>query len=210
MDTEKNDFDAKASTWDEKPERVKLAGDVLTAIWREVGFNRDMDVLDFGCGTGLLTLGLAPLVRSVTGVDSSQGMLGVLGQKISGENVQNVKTLHLDVEKGDDLTGDYHLVVSSMALHHVRDVSGLLRKFFPIVAPGGHICIADLDADDGKFHESNQGVFHNGFDRERLRSAMQEAGFLEVRDKTASGVVKFVVGEGMTVFTVFLMTGRKA
>jgi len=209
MDMSKRDFDAEAGTWDENPGRVKLAGDIVSAISREIALHGGMDVLDFGCGTGLITLGLVPLVRSVTGVDSSQGMLDVLRQKMSTRNIQTVNTLHMDIENGDVLKGSFDLVVSSMTLHHVRDTFPLLQKLFQVTMPGGHLCIADLDLDEGKFHENGEGVFHNGFDRSQLRRALMEAGFEEVRDRTASGVVKFVVGEGVTVFTIFLMTGRK-
>ena len=61
--------------------RVKLATDVAGAVSAEVRLAADMDVLDFGCGTGLLALQLQPYVRSITGVDSSQGMLDVLGSE---------------------------------------------------------------------------------------------------------------------------------
>jgi ubiquinone/menaquinone biosynthesis C-methylase UbiE len=209
MDQDKRDFDAAAAGWDDNPARVKLASDVAGAISQELKLTTDMDVLEVGCGTGLLTLRLAPLVRTVTGVDSSRGMLDVLEQKISGQGVGTVKTLQLDLEKGESLTGSFALVVSSMTLHHIKDIPAFLRNLSQVTAPGGHLSIADLDLDDGKFHENNDGVFHNGFDRSKLRLALQEAGYEEIRDRTAAGVVKFVVGEGMTVFTIFLMTGRR-
>ncbi|MDD4138360.1 MAG: methyltransferase domain-containing protein, partial [Methanoregula sp.] len=75
MTGEKRDFDSAASTWDEDPGRVKMAHDVARAIRETVTLRPDMDVLDFGCGTGLLALNLQPHIRTITGVDSSQGML---------------------------------------------------------------------------------------------------------------------------------------
>ena len=82
MNTEKRDFDKEAASWDENPARVKVVKDIFEAIVRQVTITSDMDVLDFGCGTGLLSLQLQPFVRSVTGMDSSQGMLDVLKQKV--------------------------------------------------------------------------------------------------------------------------------
>ena len=73
----KKDFDHAAVTWDEKPGRIKLAADVANAILKSVEVHADMDVLDYGCGTGLLTLSLQPHVRSITGADSSHGMLAM-------------------------------------------------------------------------------------------------------------------------------------
>jgi predicted TPR repeat methyltransferase len=65
-----NRFDQAAATWDEQPRRVKLAQAVAEDIGRQIHLSRDIDVLDFGCGTGLLTLALQPLVRSITGADT--------------------------------------------------------------------------------------------------------------------------------------------
>jgi ubiquinone/menaquinone biosynthesis C-methylase UbiE len=207
MSAERRDFDKGAAAWDENPGRVRLAGEVADAISREVTLNAGMDVLDFGCGTGLITLRLAPLVRSVTGVDSSQGMLDVLAANIARQNLTNVRTLRLDVERGDILPGCYDLIVSSMTLHHIQDIGALLGQFRKVVLPSGRLCLADLDLDSGQFHSDNQGVLHFGFDRTVLRRAFLDAGFEEVHDVTAAEVVKPARDGGMRRFTIFLMTG---
>ena len=209
MDEKKHDFDKDAAQWDENPSRVKLAGDVFAAIQRQVELNSSMSVMDFGCGTGLLTLRIAPLVGFVTGVDSSNGMLDVLRAKVAKQNVSNVSTLFAELDKGDKLIGAYDLIVSSMTLHHVETVKPLLKQFYECLAPGGHICIADLDSDEGMFHGDNQGVFHFGFERPLMREALLEAGFTEVLDSTAAEMEKPVITGDMMRFTVFLITGQK-
>ena len=70
MEREKRDFDRAAGSWDEEPGRVRLANDVAAAILDDVPLAKDMDVLDYGCGTGLITLRLQPYVRFITGVDT--------------------------------------------------------------------------------------------------------------------------------------------
>lgn len=209
MNTKKRDFDKEAPTWDQEPRRLKLAGDVARAITEAVQPSHETDVLDFGCGTGLLTLQLQPLVRSITGIDSSQGMLNVLASKVKAQTPTNVTTRCLDLDKGDKLEGTYDLVVSSMTLHHIRDIAPLLGQFYRILRPAGHLCIADLDPDDGQFHSNNEGVFHNGFPKAELRQAFAQAGLVDVRYRTAAKVPKPVAGGGERVFTIFLMTGRK-
>ena len=164
MSTEKRGFDKEAAAWDEHPARAQLASDVAAAISRQVTLSTDMDVLDFGCGTGLLTLQLTPLVKSITGVDTSRGMLNVLVAKIARQNLTNVRTLLLDLEAGDTLGDEYDLIVSNMTLHHIREVGPLLDRFYKAIAPGGYLCLCDLDLDDGLFHDDNQGIFHQGFD----------------------------------------------
>ena len=205
----RKDFDKEAAEWDANPGRVRLASDVAAAIIREVDLSRELDVLDFGCGTGLLTLKLQPFVRSITGVDSSQGMLGRLQQKIESQALDNVYTRFADFEKGPGVEGSYHLIVSSMTLHHVPDTPGLFREWFTLLHPQGQVCFADLDTEDGSFHGDNTGVFHLGFERAKLKQVLHEAGFCDVRDTTATIMKKEVAGQGERAFPVFLMTATR-
>jgi ubiquinone/menaquinone biosynthesis C-methylase UbiE len=210
MSGEKRDFDKEAATWDQEQGRVKLANDVAEAISDEISLTSTMDVLDFGCGTGLLTLQLQPYVRSITGFDNSQGMLDILRSKIQTRNLSNVTIHYKDLDKGDVLEGRYHLIVSSMTLHHIREISPLLNQFSQVLTPQGYLCIADLDPDGGRFHGNNEGVFHLGFDRSILRQAFSDAGFSDIRVWTAATVEKPVPEGGTQLFSVFLMSGRKS
>jgi ubiquinone/menaquinone biosynthesis C-methylase UbiE len=209
INTEKRYFDQEAANWDQMPGRVKVAQDVAQSMIREISLMPNMDVLDFGCGTGLLTLALQPFVHSITGADSSQGMLDVFKTKIKEHNLSKVKTNYIDLDKGDILAGKYHLIVSSMTLHHVKNISPLLKQFYSILLPSGQLAIADLDLDDGKFHDNNDGVFHFGFDRTTLRKIFKDEGFDNVHDMTAAEVVKTTLNDEIKKFTVFLMTGKK-
>jgi 2-polyprenyl-3-methyl-5-hydroxy-6-metoxy-1,4-benzoquinol methylase len=210
MADKKRDFNKEASTWDEDPGRVKVANDIADTLLEEIKLTPRMDVLDFGCGTGLVTLRLSPRVRSVTGVDSSQGMLDILNAKIEKSNINNVRTRYLDLDREDVLDGRYDLVVSSMTLHHVKEIGSLLDRLSRIVAPGGCLCLADLDLDDGQFHSDNTGVFHFGFDREMLRQAFMAAGLKDIHERTAAQVVKPTPTGELRAFTVFLIVGCKS
>ena len=206
---EARDFDKKAAEWDADPGRVKLAHEVADAIIREVKPSRDMDVLDFGCGTGLVTLKLQPLVRTILGVDSSQGMLEVLEEKIRTRGIENVRTCLVEFENSCMEEGRFHLLVSSMTLHHVQDTAGLFKQWHEFLLPGGLLCFADLDAEDGSFHRDNKGVFHKGFDREHLKELLLSAGFHDVRDTTATTMTMDGEENGKKEFPVFLIIAKK-
>ena len=209
VDTEKRNFDQEAANWDQVPGRVKVARDIAQSMIKEITLTPDMDVLDFGCGTGLLALALQPFVRSITGVDSSLGMLDVFKTKIKEQHLSNVKANYLDLDKGEVLTGSYHLIVSSMTLHHVKNINPLLKQFYSILLPAGLLAIADLDLDDGKFHSNNDGVFHFGFDRKSLHRMFIDERFRDVREQGAAQIEK-PLGEGKPrLFSVFLMICRK-
>ena len=209
VNTEKRDFDKEAAFWDEHPGRVKLVKDIASAISRQIILTAEMDVMDFGCGTGLLTIQIQPFVRSITGIDSSQGMLDIFNMKIAKLNLSKVHTVLVDLDKGDTLTGNYDLLLSNMTLHHIKEIGPLFDQFYKITVPAGYLCIAGLDLDDGQFHDDNTGVFHFGFDRATMRKSFTEAGFDNVRDIDAAEVVKPSINGEMRRFTVFLMTGQK-
>lgn len=209
MKTGKRNFDKESATWDQEPRRLKLATDIARAIVQAAQPNRNMDALDFGCGTGLLTLELQPAVRSITGIDSSPGMLDMLKSKVQSRQLPNVSACCLDLAMGAALPGTYDLVVSSMTLHHIKDIGPLLNKLSRALRLGGHLCIADLDPEGGQFHGNNDGVFHFGFPEAELRQAFAQAGLTDVRYRTAAEVSKPDAGGRERLFTVFLMTGRK-
>jgi len=210
MSDTKRDFNKDAASWDDKPARVKLTTDIADAISGEIKLTSSMGVLDFGCGTGLLTLRLQPFVHSITGVDTSQGMLDVLNSKIKDQNLTNVKTFFLDIERDGILKGSYNLITSSMTFHHIKNVRPVLNQFYNALLPAGNICIADLDIDDGQFHENNDGVFHFGFDRGNLSNLIIEAGFKSIKCQTAAKIIKPVQDGKNREFTIFLITGCKS
>ena len=65
INTKKRNFDQEAASWDQVPRRVKVAQDIAQSIIREISLTLDIDIMDFGCGTGLLTFSLQPFVRSI-------------------------------------------------------------------------------------------------------------------------------------------------
>ncbi len=204
------DFNSEAAQWDSNPRRIALAGAVVTAIRERVALNTKMQVLDFGCGTGLISLGLGPWVGSVTGVDASAGMVEVLQEKIVASQLNNISAHLVDFEHNAAMGGPYDLICSSMTLHHVPDTLALLQRLHTLLGPDGTICIADLDAEGGHFHGDNTGVFHFGFERPALEELLLSAGFTAVTVMTAATFEKPDASGQLRVFTVFLMTARKA
>jgi len=183
-------FDSAALNWDEKPRRVKLATEVAAAIQENIPLSKEWDALDFGCGTGLLTLQLAPALRSMTGVDSSPGMLERLNAKIKETGFTNVSTELCDLENGKLPTGRYHLITSSMTLHHIKEIVPLLLSLKTLLHPGGWVALADLEFEGGRFHDDPTGVFHLGFSAEAFREMLEKAGFSSISITTAATVVK--------------------
>lgn len=206
---ERKDFNKSSQQWDAELFRVNLANDVAAAITRETTLSKNMTALDFGCGTGLLTLRLQPLVGTIMGADSSQGMLAVLEEKIKDQGLTNIRTVLVDFEKGDRIKEKFDLIVSNMVLHHVPDTIALFRLWHEMLLPGGRLCLSDLDTEDGSFHSDKTGIFHFGFNREHLKMLLHSACFSVARDVTATITSREVKGKGICEFPVFLMVADK-
>lgn len=196
-------FDQAAATWDLCDRRVQLALAVAKGIASRLPLSRTWSVLDFGCGTGLLTLALAPSVGSITGADTSSGMLETLAGKAEAQGIP-IGLRALDASGHGDFGGPYHLIVSSMTLHHIADVPALFRQFARDLHPGGRVALADLDSEDGSFHEEASGVQHQGFARDQVRTWLKDAGFQEIGIETAT-----VTHKGGRDYPVFLASALK-
>ncbi len=204
-------FDQAAANWDDKPARIELLTAVAETIFRQVQPTSYMDVLDYGCGTGLISFFLAPHVATVTAADSSEGMLDVLRRKIDQSGLRTIRPVLLDLERDAAPDARYDLIVAHMVMHHVADTACMLRNFHALLWPGGTLCISDLDTEPGVFHDPQAigTVHHHGFDRQELRGLMEQAGFGDFQDTTAHVVRKPVADGGLRDFPVFLMTGRR-
>lgn len=207
-DSAKRDFSSEAGTWDDNPARLEMAINIVDAIISRVPLSPDMHVLDYGAGTGLVTLGLQPYVGSILAADSAPGMLAVLNEKITASRLANVDTILLDLEH-DARNECFDLIVSAMTMHHIERVPEMICTLAGMLRPGGHLAIADLDLDNGEFHTDPAGVRHHGFDRDEILRLFADSGLTEVTVETAHTLGKEVPGKGRRDFTVFLAVGRK-
>lgn len=201
-------FDAKARQWDENPVFQERGLRIAQAIRQDVPLSPRMRVLDYGCGTGLLSFPLKDELGAILMADSSAGMLEVLAGKIAAQGVTNMTPVKLDL-LADPLPAErFDLIATSMTLHHVPDTGHILRIFHDLLQPGGYLCIADLDREDGSFHGIEVDV-HHGFDRADMGRRAEQAGFSDVRFQTVFSIAK--ERDGITRdYPVFLMTARRA
>lgn len=133
----------------------------------QLQINGKADILDFGCGTGLFGLEFLEYIKTLTGIDTSQGMLEVFDLKT--RDYENIKSLNINLEDSP-LSEKFDLIISSMAFHHLDDPLKVLIKLKRALNKKGQIVIVDLDKEDGTFHPDNDGmgVKHFGFSRIEL------------------------------------------
>lgn len=201
-------FNEIAAHWDEDPARVRMAEAVAQSMLAALTPQGSEQVLEFGCGTGLITLAVAPHVAHITAMDSSTEMLAVLRHKCEQCSVANL-TLRQGTVPDDLPDASYDLVVSSMTLHHVADVGHLFRILFDRLKPGGRVAFADLDTEDGSFHGDAPGVAHHGFERAGFKRLLAGAGFDAVRFSTAYKARKQDERGAAREYSIFLAVARK-
>ena len=201
-------FDSKARQWDDNPLFRERGLKIADAVRQAVPLNRGMTALDYGCGTGLLSFPLKDELGTVLMADSSGGMLEVVNEKIAAQGVTNMATMKLDLLADPPPARRFDLIVTAMTLHHVPDTDAILRIFHALLAPGGYLCIADLDQEDGSFHGPEVDV-HHGFDRADLQKRAERAGLIGVRFETVFSIAKEHPA-GTRDYPVFLMCARRA
>ena len=199
-------FDDAAATWDDDPGHDKRQVAVAQAIKKAVNLSPRMRAVDIGGGTGRLSILLADLVGSVVVTDPSAGMVQVARERIAEAGLgDRLRAVEADLTT-DRLDGTYDVVWSSMALHHVQDLQGLLRSVAELLVDGGRLAIADLDEDPGGAFHADKVDFdgHHGFDRKRLAEQLARTGFTDVTFVDATTILK-----GDREFGVFLCTATK-
>jgi len=197
-------FDQLAANWDESPVRAGIARGVIDSLSQQIALRDDMDVLDYGCGTGLVAFSIAPKLNRLVAVDSSDGMLAVVREKAQELGVNNVTALKLDLSGDATLEQRFDLIYTSMTMHHIVDTAGILARFFELLKPGGQLAIIDLDSEDGSFHGDMPGIAHQGFDRAALTQLAEAAGFSDIHLDTAH-VVQRDTADGKRDFPLFIM-----
>ncbi len=173
-----NKFDVLASTWDQKSIRVEIAQAFVKTVKEKIANIKEFDLLDYGCGTGLISFGFVEDVKSITGMDFSEGMLEVYNQKIEEYDLNNVKCEKHNINDNHLPQDSFDLIVTSMTLHHIKDTADFISKANLALKPNGYLAISDLDKEDGSFHDrGNEGVEHFGFDKEQLSMILKQNGF---------------------------------
>ena len=168
----KHDFNHKAETFD-SPKNIFLANLVCQAVEKQINVLLDKEILDFGGGTGLLTLPLAKQAKSVTLVDISEKMLEQARLKAERQEINNIQFLEQDLlEK--TLEKEFDLIVVCRVLHHMPDLDVALSLFHQHLKEDGQLLIADFTK-----AEAN----HHGFELTELEKQLIEHGFSSVHSQ---------------------------
>lgn len=202
----KSHFDDSAKDWDDKKIRTANVKNISIALKKRITFSKEQSILDFGVGTGLLAWEIASQVKSIFGIDTSEEMLKVFRSKDWPCEIEAANIDLLNQVPDQKFDG----IISSMTMHHVQPVEDYFKAFHKILKPGGFVAIADLEVEDGTFHTGgNEGVFYFGFEREDIKSKLENNGFTQVTFDPASVIRKEIANGEQREFPVFLLVAMK-
>ncbi|MBX5481435.1 MAG: metalloregulator ArsR/SmtB family transcription factor [Myxococcaceae bacterium] len=159
-----------------------------------------LNVVDFGCGTGVLTVEMARWAKRVTAIDANKDVLEQARDRADREEVRNVTFLCEDLHRLSLPDRKYDLVVISQSLHHVEAPPRVLQEAARILVPGGRIVLMELMPHEEKWVQQRLGHRHLGFEPEALKKVLEESGFRQVQLTTHAR-------DGASPFRVFLLTG---
>lgn len=200
-------FDQKAKDWDkdlEKTERAKLIANEMAQIIKP---NKQLNALEFGCGTGLLSFELQDYFKEITLVDYSEGMINVLKEKIELQKIKNFKPLLIDLIKNPSKIDKTDVIYTLMTLHHIENIEEISTIFYTLLNSNGYLCIADLVEEDGTFHPKEQNFDgHFGFKKENLETLFKKCGFEIVYYSTPYTIEKKTT---FKKYPIFLLIAQK-
>lgn len=160
-----------------------------------------LEVVDFGCGTGALTVELARWARHVTAIDRSESTLTKARAQASKEGLKNITFLAADLEHLPLESGSIDLVVISQSLHHVTHIEAVLAEGARLLKAGGRMVVLELLPHDESWVRSRLGHEHLGFDPLLVKQAMRGVG-LDCAEQV-------LPANSSSPFKAFLLTGTR-
>lgn len=187
-------FDANQEEFENHPHAVERGVRTALALREAYAFDKDKTtVLDFACGTGLVSQELAPYAFSIKGVDVSQGLVDRYNKKFA-ENNKHLSAVRVELrDDSKELEGNkFDVIFCASAYHHISSVEEITRVLVSYLNPGGTLFVVDMTKTGGSSkipEEYHHIVPHkHGFSEDEMRELFEGAGLVSFSYKElASG-----------------------
>lgn len=186
-----HDWDEYAANWENDPTTHIFAQSVFQQLTKILSL-QGKHILDFGCGTGLLSQLMSPLARDIVALDSSEAMIEELDRK----ELRNVEPVVDSLTRGlvaqhPAFRKQFDLVVASSVCAFLPNVQDVADIIFTLVDEGGYFIHFDWLAD---------GKSEIGLSLVEMETVLKTAGFSSVETQiafdvtTEQGVLPVMVG----------------
>ncbi|MDJ0675344.1 MAG: class I SAM-dependent methyltransferase [Calothrix sp. MO_167.B42] len=100
-------------------------------------FHPDMEVLEFGCGTGSTAIIHAPYVKHIRAIDISSKMIEIAQGKAEAQNIKNVTFEQLTIDELSVSDCTFDVVLGLSILHLLSNKEQVIAKVHQMLKPGG-------------------------------------------------------------------------
>jgi predicted TPR repeat methyltransferase len=163
-------WDDYAEEWDSNEDAISYSEEAFKALSNAVQLD-GLNILDFGCGTGLLTEKLSPLANQIVALDVSHIMI----LKLNDKKLPNVTTISKPISESvirenAPLQIKFDLIVASSVFGFMPEYESILFLLRSLLVPGGILVQWDW------LSQENDSNF--GLSEERVDRALTKAGFI--------------------------------
>ena len=202
-------WDKIAEKYAKQPIADEAAYQKKLAITRDY-LRPDMEVLEFGCGTGSTAILHAPYVKHIRAIDFSANMIAIARGKAEAEHIQNVTFEQAAIDELSIPDRTYDAVLGLNVLHLLENKEAVIAKIYNMLQPGGlfitsTVCLGDtmawfkLIAPIGKFLRLFPLV--KVFTVKDLEKSLTDVGFA-IDTQWQAGDYKSPTGKAKVVFIV--------
>jgi ubiquinone/menaquinone biosynthesis C-methylase UbiE len=154
----KEEFKRQAETLSVAP--VFTDSGILEQIHTAITPTTKMNLLDLGCGPGIVTAALAPDVREVVAYDLTPEMLNQATKRCQEAGLKNVRfelgsAEHLPFEEGI-----FDCVVTRLTIHHFLDPRRVMNEVVRVTRQGGKVVVADVVSSENE----EEATLHNALE----------------------------------------------
>ncbi|KDQ59749.1 hypothetical protein JAAARDRAFT_33321 [Jaapia argillacea MUCL 33604] len=183
-------FDTKAAVYDDLPGTQALLQSLSAAMRKVYNFDENTTtLLDFACGTGLLSRNLAAHTKSIVGADISQGMVDQYNLRVSNQGIapEEMKAIRVELkgQEGELDGAKFDVVACSMAYHHFESIESITKILTFFLKPGGVLLVGDIlnSGGDFVFHKDEKAHHYvphkSGFTSDEMKKVFEDAGLKE-------------------------------
>ena len=169
-------FDKCASNWDNG---TVYDNNKIETIFNCANIKENIDVLDVGCGTGVLfDYYLKKNVKSVKAIDISEEMVKIAKNKYKNSNI-NIECI--DAYKFND--GKYDAIMMYNCFPHFDNQEEIIKHLASLLKEGGYLTIAhSMSREELKKHHKNvEDISLDPIHEDKLEIMMNKYGTVTVK-----------------------------
>lgn len=140
------EFIDEVRKYDERMQELRdIPGETADVIGR-LDIDSESMLVEFGCGTGELSIAAAATCKNVHAVDISQVMIDYAAEKAKNRGVNTIEFHHAGFLSYEHTDNPVDVVVTQLALHHLPDFWKViaLGRIYDMLKPGGCFFLRDV------------------------------------------------------------------